>query len=117
MAIRCSSCGAMPSEKHGPNCIYRPAPLDGIIATLANRQSTYGPPAINFQRIADLLNVVFLDKLEEPFTAVDVGYISLYIKLGRLMQTPSHRDSLHDLKGYVACIEEILDAADKEPKP
>lgn len=90
------------------------AAMAALVAdTLKDRQSIYGSPTVNFERIADLLWILMgpasnMRVFSRPPTAVEVGYIQICIKLGRLMQSPKHGDSIHDLAGYAECIKQIL---------
>lgn len=71
-----------------------------------DRDATYGPPSVNFGRIADALNAVYGPRLNEPFTASDVAVIQIIVKLSR--QAHSHkRDNWLDIAGYAACGAEV----------
>ena len=74
-------------------------------AVLGDRNLNYGNPEDNFQSIADLWNVQMGGKLAEgeKFTAKDVAFLMIQVKMGRLMNTPDHVDSLVDVAGYAAC--------------
>lgn len=75
------------------------------------RAQYYGPPAENFQRIADLWNGYLLAKAVDgngcgDLTTRDVAALMALMKLARLMHT-YHRDSVVDLAGYAACMEKL----------
>lgn len=72
-----------------------------------DRAATYGDPAENFGRIADLWNAQFGHKLREKFTATDVALALVHLKLSRLAVTPDHADSWIDGCGYLALGSEI----------
>lgn len=72
-----------------------------------DRAKDYGDPNENFGRIAGLWNAQFANKLTEPFTAQDVAYALIHLKMSRLANTPGHRDSLIDICGYAALSGEL----------
>ena len=73
---------------------------DGLIN--GDRQAHYGPPAVNFQRIADRWGMTLGVKIE-PW---QVCVMMADLKLARLAQGP-HRDSLVDGCGYLALAGEL----------
>lgn len=72
------------------------------------RNVSYGPPMRNFQRIADLWNVILGEQLSEPITSWQVADMSIAIKLARNIEQPK-RDSYVDMAGYAACGWECAD--------
>lgn len=72
-----------------------------------DRAATYGDPAENFGRIADLWNAQFGHKLSAKFTASDVALALVHLKLSRLAVTPGHADSWIDGCGYLALGSEL----------
>lgn len=85
-------------------------------AAVAERDTKYGSPAENFNRIAcrwrsHLLNrfgiVVELD-------AISVAMMLADMKLARLEADPTHSDSWVDLGGYAACGGEVARAGEGE---
>lgn len=72
-----------------------------------DRAKDYGDPNENFGRIANLWNAQFANKLTQPFTAQDVAYALIHLKMSRLANTPGHRDSLIDVCGYAALSGEL----------
>lgn len=72
-----------------------------------DRAATYGDPAENFGRIAQLWNAQFGHKLSAKFTASDVALALVHLKLSRLAVTPDHADSWIDGCGYLALGSEI----------
>ncbi len=79
----------------------------GLVA--GQRDSTYGPPAVNWGRIADALNAVYGPRLDEPgfrFTAADVAVIMIVTKLSRQVHVSKY-DNWLDIAGYAACGAEV----------
>lgn len=86
---------------------------DSVAGTLKRRQPIYGPPAVNFERIAEVMWAFFGPHSARPLLArkpspADVGYMQMCIKLGRAMHSPDHLDTIHDLAGYAECIKSIV---------
>jgi len=71
-------------------------PVDKIVDL---RRAVYGPPEVNFQRIADLNRVI--DQCKDPLARVALYGIA--IKISRLIESPSHQDSWDDIAGYADC--------------
>lgn len=65
-----------------------------------DRQAVYGDATVNHQRIANLWNARFAEKMRERFTAAEVACAMRLVKEARLMQTPGHTDSLVDIAAY-----------------
>lgn len=65
-------------------------------AVFGARQSNYGHPRVNFQRIADLWSVI----VGTAITPEQTGLMMVCLKIARLMETPDHRDSYVDIAGY-----------------
>lgn len=70
------------------------------------RQATYGHCLDEYTRISGMVNAAFADKLKAPLTPSDMMVFMVLLKLSRLMNDPTHRDSLVDAAGYLGCIEE-----------
>lgn len=91
--------------------------MSNVADTLADRQSTYGDPAVNFERAAQLLSVFFgpsgLGLFARPITNIEVGHMMILVKLARAMQSPTHLDTLHDIGGYAMCLEQIINGGKK----
>ena len=60
------------------------------------RQEEYGPPSVNFQRIADRWKVTFP---ERNWTAADVALALIDVKMGRATQGYTY-DTAVDIAGY-----------------
>lgn len=92
-------------------------------AVSGDRQLNYGNPESNFARIAELWNAWAI--IRNPIiqrqidtgvilhTSVDVAVFLILVKLARLANSPSHRDSWIDIAGYAACGAEVAE----ESKP
>lgn len=78
----------------------------GIDATLDERGRAYGHPLPNHQRIAALWSVV----LEREVTPAQAALCMALVKVARLVQTPDHADSIHDLAGYAEVYRRIVEA-------
>lgn len=74
-----------------------------------DRQEKYGHPLDNFEHTAALLNGYF--GLEYQFTAEDVAYIQILLKLSRQRNFPL-RDNLVDIAGYSRTVEKVQDERD-----
>ena len=77
--------------------------------SVKTKETAYGTPQQNFDRIAALWNVILYDKLGRghKISASDVAMMMVAIKLARLIETPDHKDSAIDLAGYAALLGEI----------
>lgn len=69
-----------------------------------DREKTYGSPAKNLQTIADLWSVQLTAKynISVDLTTDDVCAMMISLKLARLTNNPTHRDSIVDIAGYAA---------------
>jgi len=76
--------------------------------TATDRNSSYGEPEDNFQRIASYWNVWLQDKLKDgaQITAGDTAAMQIFVKLAREMNAPKE-DNKIDLAGYAACWAEV----------
>lgn len=72
--------------------------------TARDRNSAYGEPEDNFQRIADLWNIFLGDRLKdgEALTQGDTAALMILVKIAREMNAPSE-DNKVDIAGYAAC--------------
>ena len=69
------------------------------------READYGPPAVNFQRIADM----WAAYLGHPVTAAQVCDCMALLKMARLGHQPGHEDSRKDAAAYVALGWEVVE--------
>lgn len=77
------------------------------------RESEYGTPQVNFQRIADFWNVQFSHLLADgkKFQPVDVALGMIQVKMGRAVQTPNE-DTFKDIAGYTGIAYELTQDED-----
>jgi hypothetical protein len=75
-----------------------------------DRQKAYDHPAVNFARIAQMVNLLLAKKLRpgQGVLPEEVALILIAVKYSRLINEPTHRDSLVDLCGYALCSERIV---------
>jgi hypothetical protein len=71
-------------------------------AVVRDRRRSYGDPAELFERVAIRWSQVLGTKV----TAAQVGLCLLDLKLVRLANDPGHLDSLVDVAGYAACVQD-----------
>jgi hypothetical protein len=82
----------------------REAVLTAALAAVnGDRDETYGRPEDNFHRIA----LMWSAYLGIAITPADVAAMNVLQKVGRLVNTPRHRDSWVDIAGYAACGGEV----------
>lgn len=78
---------------------------DALACTQGDRQSAYGSPEVNWNRTAKIAQAITgLDCLT-PEVCVKVA---MAMKQARLIQSPSHRDSMVDLAGYAWVLSEVV---------
>lgn len=95
-----------PSE-HEPS--VKNTVLEEALATIKQRQESYGSPAMNFAVIAELLADLGFARYRTPSSdevgkveADDIATIMIAVKLAREWEKHK-RDNLVDIAGYVAC--------------
>jgi hypothetical protein len=74
-----------------------------------DREQVYGAPAKNLKVIAQYWSIHLSATTGENIvlTAEDVCEMMILLKVARLANTPSHRDSLCDIAGYAALVERL----------
>lgn len=77
---------------------------------VGQRQEDYGPPEVNFQRIADYWSIRLREKLKDGFilTPREVAEMLLLLKVARATQSPTE-DSYVDGIGYTAIAGELAE--------
>jgi hypothetical protein len=68
------------------------------------RAKNYGPPAINFKRIADISSHI----IGREITPEECVKVLMAVKLARLIESPTHRDSIIDLAGYAWVLDRVV---------
>jgi len=93
---------------------------EAISLVTGDRQDTYGPPAYDYLRVAQITAA----SLDTEWTACDALVQMLAVKLARIGHGVSAdftadmlRDSLVDLAGYAHCLHDALVARDAERPP
>ena len=96
----------------GGPIIGRPAevlvPEADIAGLLAVRGSAYGSPLVNHQRIAELWSAYLRTEIKPEQAAMMMALV----KVARLIQSPDHADSIHDLAGYVEVYRQIINESE-----
>lgn len=84
---------------------------EGII--YGDREKTYGKPSKNLTCIAQLWTAYLENRkhYDDALTATDVAAMMALLKVARLANAPTHRDSLVDACGYLALIERCQEDA------
>lgn len=93
----------------------KPAPVtpreqvltDASALIVGDRQADYGPPEVNFERIATIWRVLFP---ERAWTPADVALAMFGVKIGRAVQGYK-RDTAVDMAGYAALWAELAETA------
>jgi len=70
-----------------------------------DRESAYGAPAENFERVAAGWRVI----LKTDVTPSQVALCLAWLKIARLVNTPTHEDSFVDMAGYAALAGELAE--------
>jgi len=81
--------------------------LDAAKETVAKRGEAYGDARENFERVAALWSYLLGFDVEPH----QVPAMMIALKLARLANDPSHRDSMIDIAGYAALWSECVDGA------
>ena len=84
----------------------REATFDEARLLIQDRGRVYGSPYTNHKRIAELWSGL----LEFPITPHQVVLCMAAVKLARLVETPTHHDSVVDAIAYMAFYEDVLEA-------
>lgn len=79
--------------------------LEEAIATVTARGKPYGGVEDNFGRIARLWHAHLANRYgaAPDLDAIDVALMMALVKVARLANDPTHRDSWVDIAGYAAC--------------
>ena len=82
----------------------REAIFDEARLLIQDRGRVYGSPYTNHKRIAELWSGL----LEIPITPHQVVLCMASVKLARLVETPTHHDSIVDAVAYLAFYEDVI---------
>ena len=77
--------------------------LEHTAEVLENRAAAYGPVAASMERIAARWSLT----LGRPVTPAEVVLCMIDLKLARLQHDAAHRDSITDVIGYAALLQEV----------
>jgi hypothetical protein len=69
-----------------------------------DRGRVYGSPYTNHKRIADIWSGI----LDMPITAHQVVLCMVGLKIARLVETPTHHDSVADSVAYLGFFEDVF---------
>lgn len=88
---------------------YELPPTESVLAEAeriinADRGDAYGHPYDDFTRSARMMSAV----LGVEVRADQVPLLMMAVKLSRLVETPTHRDSAVDIAGYAGCWEKVI---------
>lgn len=74
-----------------------------------DREATYGKPGKNLLAIADYWTVHLKHKygFDKQITMDDVCQMMIAVKQARLLNSPTHHDSMVDIAGYVALMQRV----------
>jgi len=77
--------------------------LEANAIIYGDREKTYGDPAFNLTSIAEFWRL-YLERKHNVLIALlpeDICQMMVLLKIARLMNDPTHTDSLRDMAGYV----------------
>lgn len=76
-----------------------------------DREATYGHPMDDFSKVTAAARVLGIDptRTNQAHPALHHALYMVLVKIQRLVQSPSHRDSIVDGAGYFYTYEKILD--------
>ncbi|MDN2578921.1 DUF6378 domain-containing protein [Aquibium sp. ELW1220] len=78
--------------------------LRNAASVVAGRRRTYGDPAASMASVAARWSIT----LGTPVTAAQVVLCLIDLKLARLAHDPAHQDSILDVAGYAAVLQEVV---------
>ena len=120
MRRACHSCNAtLPDDRLAGSVDVAVGESDGPTETVlleaqrivfGARQGTYGHPRDDFARIAVLWASYLAAKYGGSATVEpeDVSAMMILLKMARLMETPTHRDSIVDIAGYAETMARVV---------
>lgn len=84
----------------------RDALFQEAILLTQDRGRIYGSPYTNHKRIADIWSGI----LDMPIAAHQVVLCMVGLKIARLVETPTHHDSVADSVAYLGFFEDVIEA-------
>ena len=81
-----------------------------------DRRKDYGGALENHEKIADLWRVYLGERPADDITAEDVAVMMVLVKVSRLATSPTHYDSMVDIAGYAAVMNEIRETRAQKRK-
>jgi len=83
--------------------------MSDVLKTLADRGSVYGDYEVGTEFRAGVMDLIDMTRVKhgfKPLTTKEKVYIFDVInKVSRLVATPSHIDTWHDIAGYASLVE------------
>lgn len=84
---------------------------EALTIVTKDRNQQYGSPEDSFSAIAGAWNWYLTNRLAGDLTSSDVAAMMILFKIARLTANSQHRDSILDIAGYAACMEDCRVAA------
>lgn len=81
--------------------------------TTQDRQNVYGHPADDFQKIATMSKPI-TDSTIDP--RLKHALYMMQVKIARLLNTPTHQDSVVDIAGYANTYAMVLEKIEQEER-
>lgn len=78
--------------------------LQHAAALVANRREAYGDPAVSMADLAKRWSIT----LGHPVAPAQVVLCLIDLKITRLAHDPEHQDSIRDIAGYAAVLQEVV---------
>lgn len=86
--------------------------LDACKVALNSRGQHYGKVLENHNRIAKIWSIILGIKVTEE----QVALLMVALKVARLIETPTHQDSMLDIAGYAAVMSECVEEKKNQTK-
>ena len=85
--------------------------MSDVLKTLADRGSVYGDYGVGTEFRAGVMDLIDMTRVKHGFKALTtkekVYIFDIVNKLSRLVATPSHIDTWHDIAGYASLVEAV----------
>lgn len=73
-----------------------------------SRKEEYGSAGDEYARLANSVNANFAEKIKVPFTAEDMLWFMVLLKVNRAIHNPESRDSRVDCAGYIGLVDQVV---------